>query len=130
MSIHVLRWVVHPTNTRSAATSPTTASIIGAISALFCAGAAFGALIQGYTSDKYGRRPALVTGGIVSVVGTAIVAGSVNMPMLFVFRFITGLGVGQLLALVPLYITEVAPPHRRGMLSAFTGCSFSLGYIR
>lgn len=61
--------------------------------------------------------------------GTTVVAGAVNIPMLFVFRFITGLGVGQLLALVPLYIAEVAPPHRRGLMSAGTGCSFSLGYL-
>ncbi|EXJ82873.1 hypothetical protein A1O3_06689 [Capronia epimyces CBS 606.96] len=110
-------------------TSDHTASIIGAISALFCAGAAFGAILQGWTSDKYGRRPSLAIGGAISIVGTAVVAGSWNMPMLFVFRFVTGLGVGQLLALVPIYIAEVAPPHRRGLLSALTGCGFSLGYL-
>lgn len=77
-----------------------------------------------------GRRKALFAAGVVSVIGTAVVAGSVNLPQLFVFRFVTGLGVGQLLALVPLYISEVAPPHRRGLLTAGTGCSFSLGYLR
>lgn len=117
-------------NVNFAAASARTASILGAISALFCAGAAFGAVIQGVTSDLLGRRPSLMIGGSISVIGTAVVAGSVNLPMLFVFRFVTGLGVGQLLALVPLYIAEVAPPHRRGLLSALTGCSFSLGYLR
>lgn len=65
---------------------------------------------------------------VVSVM--AVVAGSVNLPQLFVFRLITGLGVGQMLALVPLYISEVAPPHRRGLLTDGTCCSFSLGYLR
>ncbi|OAL22035.1 hypothetical protein AYO20_11271 [Fonsecaea nubica] len=110
-------------------TSDYTATLIGAISGLFCAGAAFGAIIQSYTSDKYGRRKALAFGGAISVVGSAVVAGSINIPMLFVFRFITGLGVGQLLALVPLYVAEVAPPHRRGLLSALVGVGFSLGYL-
>ena len=89
-----------------------------------------GAVVQGFTGDWLGRVKALQIGAVISIIGTAVVAGSVNIPQLFVFRFITGLGVGQLLALVPLYITEVAPPHRRGLLSALTGCSFSLGYLR
>ena len=71
----------------------------------------------------------MIEAGTVSLIGTAVVAGSVNIPMLFVFRFITGLGVGQLLALVPLYVSEVAPPHRRGLMTAFTAASFSTGYF-
>lgn len=76
----------------STAKSSKTASILGAISALFCAGAAFGAVVQGYTSDWLGRRKSLGVAGVISLLGTAVVAGSVNIPMLFVFRFITGLG--------------------------------------
>lgn len=34
----------------------------------------------------------------------------------------------MLLALVPLYLTEVAPPHRRGVLTGLTTMSFGLGY--
>lgn len=49
--------------------------------------------------------------------------------MLVVMRLIQGLGVGQLISLVPLYITEVAPPHRRGVLSGLTACGLTLGYI-
>ena len=61
-----------------------------------------GAVVQGYTGDWLGRVKALQIGAVISIIGTAVVAGSVNIPQLFVFRFITGLGVGQLLALVPL----------------------------
>lgn len=113
-----------------AAKSDHTASILGGISALFCAGAAFGAVDQGFTGDWVGRVKALQIGANISVIGTAVIAGSVNIPQLFVFRFITGLGVGQSSTLVPLYVTEVAPPHRRGLLSALTGYSFSLGCLR
>jgi MFS family permease len=111
------------------ATSKKTTDIIGAVTALFAAGAAFGAVIQGWTSDFLGRRKALAVGGIIALFGTALVAGSVNIPMLMVFRFVSGLGVGQLLCLVPLYIAEVAPPKHRGFMSAGTGCSFSFGYL-
>ena len=113
-----------------AAKSDHTASILGAISALFCAGAGFGAFVQGFTGDWSGQLKVLHIGANISVNGTVVVAGSVNIPQLFVFRFITGLGVGQSLTLVPLYITEVATPHRRGLLSALTGYGFSLGCLR
>ena len=106
-----------------------TTDIIGAVTSLFAAGAAFGAVLQGWTSDLLGRRIAIAIGGIISLFGTALVAGSVNIPMLMVFRFVSGFGVGQLLCLVPLYIAEVAPPKHRGFMSAGTGCSFSVGYL-
>ena len=77
---------------RRAAKSSRTASILGAIAALFCAGAAIGTVVQGYTGDWLGRRKALAIAGAISLLGTAVVAGSVNLPMLFVFRFISGLG--------------------------------------
>jgi MFS family permease len=111
------------------ATGKKTSDIIGAVTSLFAAGAAFGAIIQGWTSDFLGRRKALAIGGLVSLFGTTLVAASVNIPMLMVFRFVSGLGVGQLLCLVPLYIAEVAPPKHRGFMSAGTGCSFSVGYL-
>lgn len=113
----------------STALSAGTGHILGAISALFSAGAAFGAIIQSWASDRLGRKNTMIEAGIVSLVGTAIVAGSVNMPMLFVFRFITGLGVGQLLALVPLYVSEVSPAQRRGLMTALTVASYSTGYL-
>ena len=80
---------------RHAAKSPRTASILGAIAALFCAGAAIGTVVQGYTGDWLGRRKALAIAGAISLLGTAVVAGSVNLPMLFVFRFISGLGMSS-----------------------------------
>lgn len=89
-----------------------------------------GAVIQGFTGDWLGRVKALQIGAGISIIGTAVVAGSVDIPQLFVFHFIPGLEVGQSLASVSLYITEVAPPHRRGLLSALTGGSSLLDYLR
>lgn len=89
---YLSRKCLYSSNRYLAAKSSHTASILGAIAALFCAGAAIGTVIQGYTGDWLGRRKALAIAGSISLLGTAVVAGSVNLPMLFVFRFISGLG--------------------------------------
>lgn len=65
----------------------------------------------------------------IALVGGAGVTGSVNVPMLIVFRFIQGFGLGQSFALVPLYITEISPPHTRGAMAGLAGGSIVTGYL-
>jgi MFS family permease len=65
----------------------------------------------------------------MSLLGAAICSGSVNIAMFIVFRFVHGFGLGMIICLVPLYISEVAPPHRRGALSGMTVMGLVLGYL-
>jgi MFS family permease len=104
-------------------------SILGAVNALFGAGAAFGAIVQGWTADWLGRRKAMALAAVLAFLGGALTAGSVHIAMLIAVRFIQGFGLGQVICLVPLYIAEVAPPHKRGMLSGATVWSFGIGYV-
>lgn len=106
-----------------------TANILSAINACFFAGCAIGALLQCFLSDWFGRRGALGAAAILSLVGSALVAGSVKFAMLFVFRVIQGIGLGMLLTLVPLYITEVSPPKHRGFLTGCNQFSSGMGYV-
>lgn len=99
------------------------------MNSLFAAGAAFGAIAQGWIGDWLGRKKAFAIGSTFAIVGGALTAGSVHIGMLIAMRFIQGLGLGQLIALVPLYITEVAPAHRRGALAGMTAASFATGYV-
>ena len=88
-----------------------------------------GALGQCFVADWLGRKKALATAGVLALIGGALVAGSVVIPMLIVVRILQGGGVGMLLALVPLYLTEVSPPQRRGFLTGLSTLSFGLGYV-
>lgn len=40
--------------------------------------------------------------------------GKRGYPMLIVVRLLHGVGVGQCITITPIYLSEVAPPHRRG----------------
>ena len=110
-------------------TSNYTASIIGAVNALFAAGCAAGSLSQGYLGDAYGRKKAIIISQIVALVGGALTAGSVHVGMLIFCRFVQGVGLGQSLTLASVYLTEVANKNNRGLLSGMTACSLASGYV-
>lgn len=105
-----------------------TSSILGAINSLFAAGAAFGSITQGWTADWLGRKKGLFLSALLCVVGGALCAGSVNIPMLIICRFIQGLGLGQIICLAPLYISEISPPSKRGILLGMFIIGIGLGY--
>ncbi|OQV11333.1 hypothetical protein CLAIMM_15186 [Cladophialophora immunda] len=100
----------------------------GAINALFQVGGLFGSLSSLWIPDKIGRRRALFIGGTFSLVGSALQTGSVDVAMFIVARFITGIGVGALVGLVPLYQSEVSPTNLRGFLVGLHGVMICIGY--
>ncbi|KAL1899790.1 hypothetical protein Sste5346_002656 [Sporothrix stenoceras] len=110
-------------------TSAYTASIIGAVNGLFAFGCAFGSILQGWVGDWLGRKKTIFWGSVVTAVCAGITAGSQNIAMMIVFRLLEGIGLGALICQVPLYISEVAPAHKRGMLSGLTACGFAFGYL-
>ncbi|KAJ5760299.1 hypothetical protein N7520_007455 [Penicillium odoratum] len=88
----------------------------GGVTAAMPAGSWLGALISGFISDRLGRRYAIMTGCVIWVIGSAIICASQNMGMLVGGRVINGLAVGIESAQVPVYISELAPPSKRGRL--------------
>lgn len=77
-------------------------------------GSFLGALISGYLTDKLGRRRAIQVGCFIWIIGSIISCAAQNIGMLIVGRFINGLSVGICSAQVPVYVTELAPPSKRG----------------
>ncbi|WP_218139282.1 MFS transporter [Propionibacterium cyclohexanicum] len=90
----------------------------GWVGGLLCLGAAFGATFGGRLSDRYGRRHNLTLLAAVFIVGALGCTLSVNIAMLYVFRFILGTAVGGASATVPVYLSEAAPKNVRGVVVA------------
>lgn len=109
-------------------TASNSAALQGAINGLFQAGGLFGTLVFGFLADKCGRCKAIFIATVVAVIGGALQAGSVHIAMFLVARFITGFGIGGLVMLVPLWQSEVAPSHSRGLLVGLHGVSILAGY--
>jgi MFS family permease len=94
--------------------------VIGAIVSLFAAGAFFGAIMAGWTADKFGRKRTIQIGSVIAIVGCTLQTAAVSVGMLIAGRFIAGWSIGVLSMIVPMYQAEISPPHARGLLSGWT----------
>ncbi|KAA1478057.1 general substrate transporter [Dentipellis sp. KUC8613] len=87
------------------------------ITSLLSAGTFVGALGQALTSDRYGRRGSIFIWSTIFTVGVIIQTATLtSIAQISVGRFIAGLGVGALSAIVPLYNGETSPKAIRGMI--------------
>lgn len=80
------------------------------------AGSAIGCAVCSYTADKWGRKRTIQFAAVVLIIGAAICAGSVNNGMFLAGRLINGLGIGALVACIPMYQAEVSTPESRGFM--------------
>ncbi|CAL5872032.1 uncharacterized protein PFLUO_LOCUS6289 [Penicillium psychrofluorescens] len=88
----------------------------GGIVASMAGGSFLGAIISGPLSDTFSRKTSIQVGSVIWCVGSILVCAAQNIPMLIVGRIINGISVGICSAQVPVYITEIAPPTKRGRL--------------
>lgn len=79
-----------------------TSNLIGAMNGLSSAGSAFGCGFSAWSADKLGRKVTIQLGAIVMIIGAALCAGSVNMVMFLIARFIAGFGIGLLITAIPM----------------------------
>ncbi|KAL1844639.1 hypothetical protein VTK73DRAFT_2125 [Phialemonium thermophilum] len=87
----------------------------GLIVSLLSIGTLIGALVAAPIADKIGRRLSLSFWCIVASVGFVIqIAANTAWYQVMIGRFVTGLGVGALSLLVPMYQAETVPPWIRG----------------
>ena len=75
-------------------------------------GAWVGTLFNGYLADALGRRVTVLVAVVVFCVGVIVQACTVNKDFVFGGRFVTGLGVGSLSMIVPLYNAELVSRSR------------------
>lgn len=83
-------------------------SLIGATLVTFCSGG---------VADWLGRRPMLIISSVLYFVSGLVMLWSPNVYVLLLARLLDGLGIGLSVTLVPVYISETAPPEIRGLLN-------------
>ncbi|WP_347588997.1 MFS transporter [Acrocarpospora sp. B8E8] len=73
-----------------------------------------GAYLFGHIADRHGRQRGLLLTIAALGAGGLLTAFSWDVWSLTFFRFLTGCGMGAVLALCSAYIGEMAPKHQRG----------------
>jgi len=92
-------------------------------------GTVLGALFGGWPTEKFGRKKTLFWIGIlylISAIGTGLA------PEVYSFtiaRFLGGIGIGVSTVAAPLYISEIAPPEKRGRLAGMFQFNIVFGIL-
>jgi MFS family permease len=106
-------------------------TLAGLLTSILELGAWVGVLFNGYSADRLGRKLSVVLACILFVIGVIIQAAvhGGNYDYILGGRFVTGLGVGSLSMIVPLYNAEVAPAEIRGALVALQQLAITFGIM-
>lgn len=86
----------------------------------YTAGQLFGALLGGPIGDKIGRKKSILLYEVFHIIAMIGGAASPNVNVLYVFRFLQGLGLGALLVVLFAGFTEYVPGRNRGTWSSRT----------
>ncbi|MGY1632074.1 MFS transporter [Geodermatophilus sp. SYSU D01186] len=97
---------------------PITPAQAGTLGSYALVGVLVGALAAGAVGDRIGRRRVVVVNLAWFSIGMAATALAPTVGTFAFFRFLTGIGVGALVATVGALVAEFAPAERRNRLNA------------
>jgi MFS family permease len=91
-----------------------TAEVSGLAATLYVTGACLGAIIFGQLTDRFGRRKLFMLTLGMYLAATTLTALSFSPLWFFVFRFLTGMGIGGEYSAINSAIDELIPARSRG----------------
>jgi MFS family permease len=100
---------------------------IGLVSSIYTLGGLLGALMAGPRSARRGRLGLMRAMTFIAILGSVGEALAPNIPVMALGRFVSGIAAGTSTVIVPLYISEIAPPSQKGFFGAFTQISTNMG---
>ena len=94
----------------------TQSQVTGFGAAMYVAGACVGALFFGWLTDRFGRKKLFMITLAIYLAATALTALSFAPWWFFLFRFLTGFGIGGEYAAINSAIDELIPSRHRGRI--------------
>ncbi|KIW61614.1 hypothetical protein, variant [Exophiala xenobiotica] len=106
---------------------PMDAAQLGLVSSIFTLGGLVGALASGALAARYGRLFVMRINTLLLALGPLGETLAPNITVLALGRLVSGLGAGVSVVVVPIYISEIAPPKEKGFFGAFTQIATNVG---
>ena len=99
------------------------------ISAIFIYGWMFGGLLFGIISDRIGRKKVLIFVTLLYGIATLLTVFVQNWYVLMGYRFLTGMGVGGVLLIATVYISEIWVAKTRPIALGILAVGFPIGIV-
>ncbi|WOK94172.1 plastidic glucose transporter 4 [Canna indica] len=93
------------------------------------AGATVGSFTGGSLADKFGRTRTFQLDAIPLAIGAFLSATAQDVRTMIIGRLLAGIGIGISSAVVPLYISEIAPTEIRGALGSVNQLFICVGIL-
>jgi len=106
-----------------------TPAVAGALGSYALFGVLVGALLAGSVGDIIGRRKVMLFSYAWFSIGMGITALTTTTTAFGAMRFVTGLGVGALVATTGALVSEYAPKGRKNLCNAITYSGVPLGSL-
>jgi sugar porter (SP) family MFS transporter len=92
-------------------------------------GTVLGSLLGSWPTDRFGRKQTLLWIGLLFLVGSVWSAFANEVYSFMIARFVGGIAIGVSTVAAPLYISEIAPPERRGRLAGMFQFNIVFGIL-
>ena len=99
--------------------------------AMSCAlvGCLVGAISSGYLSERFGRRPALLTSALIFTISSLGTGLATSFSTFVGWRIAGGAAIGLASGLSPVYIAEISPAEKRGELVSLNELTIVFGIL-
>ena len=104
------------------------AFLVGLMVSAFSVAQLISAPSWGRLSDRYGRRPSILAGLVVSALSYIVFAFSRSWQLLLISRLVQGLGGGTI-GVVTAYVADASPPEQRTKAIGWLTTVTSLGWL-
>ncbi|ODA80898.1 hypothetical protein RJ55_03858 [Drechmeria coniospora] len=105
------------------------ANKLGILINMYNIGSIVSFFLSPYMADVLGRKPTIMTGCIVMLVGACITTFSNGYAMYLGGRFVIGFGNALSHICSPMLLTEICHPQHRGPLTTVYNCLWNLGSL-
>jgi len=115
-----------PALSREFGLGPEEAGLLGSVGLL---GMLLGAAFGGRLADRFGRRAVVGFSLFLAGVGSLLTALAPGLSWVFLFRFLTGLGLGAELPVAASLMGEFSPRAHRGRMVVLLEAFWALGWL-